>query len=146
MKLEPFFIERTFAVSPARLWQALTDPEQMRQWYFDLPGFKAEVGYEFIFEGGRDDRKYRHLCKVTEVVPEERLSYSWRYEGYEGDSLVTFELVPKEKGTLLRLTHAGLHTFPQNNPDMARESFAEGWLHIIGSSLKIYMEQAAADI
>ncbi len=38
-------------------WQAITDPEQMRQWYFPmLPDFKAEVGFSVEFnvecEGG----------------------------------------------------------------------------------------------
>src|SRR5439155_7949388 len=40
-------VERTFKAPVARVWQALTDVEQMRQWYFDLKEFKPQVGLEF---------------------------------------------------------------------------------------------------
>lgn len=141
---QPFVIERNYDVPAAKVWQAITDPEQMRQWYFDLPGFTPVIGYEFHFEGGPEDRKYIHRCRITEVVEGRKLSYTWRYEGYEGESLVTFELIPKgESSTLLRLTHEGLHTFPASNPDLAKENFAAGWLHIIGTSLKDFLGQNA---
>ncbi|MCL4540124.1 MAG: hypothetical protein M1378_11115 [Bacteroidetes bacterium] len=29
------------------------------------------------------------------MVPQKKLAYSWRYEGHEGNSRVTFELFPK---------------------------------------------------
>ena len=55
MKTEPFVIERTYNVSIDKVWQAITDKEKMKQWYFDLSDFKPEVGFEFTFPGkGRD--------------------------------------------------------------------------------------------
>src|SRR5207253_2026623 len=112
----PFIIERTYNASAERVWRAITDREQMKQWYFDIKDFKAELGAEFQFEGGTKEKCYTHLCKVTEVVPQKKLTYSWRYEGYEGNSFVTFELFPEGDKTRLKLTHAGLETFPAN-PD-----------------------------
>ena len=35
-------LERTFDAPIERVWNALTDVEQMRQWYFDLKEFKAD--------------------------------------------------------------------------------------------------------
>jgi uncharacterized protein YndB with AHSA1/START domain len=113
----------------------------MRQWYFDLADFKAETGFEFQFEGGPDDRKYLHKCRVTEVVPGKKLQYSWRYEGFEGNSFVTFELFPEGDTTRLKLTHEGLESFPQNNPDFAKKNFMAGWTDIIGTSLKEFVER-----
>ena len=69
MNNEPFVIERTYEAPVERVWKAITDKDQMKQWYFDLADFKAEVGFEFTFEGGSEERTYLHLCKVTEVVP-----------------------------------------------------------------------------
>jgi len=46
---EAVVIERTFNAPVERVWKALTDVEQMRQWYFDLKEFKPEVGFEFQF-------------------------------------------------------------------------------------------------
>ncbi len=139
MSTQPIVIERTFNVSPTRLWQALTDSEQMKQWYFDLPGFKAEPGYEFSFYGGHEEKKFLHLCKVIEVIPEKKLTHSWRYDGYPGDSIVSFELFPEGGATRLRLTHTGLETFG-DNPDFAKSNFVEGWTSIVGRRLQKYLE------
>jgi uncharacterized protein YndB with AHSA1/START domain len=141
MTNEPVIIERTFHAPADRVWKAITDVDQMRQWYFDLADFKAETGFEFEFEGGPDDRKYLHKCRVTEVVPGKKLQYSWRYEGFEGNSFVTFELFPEGDTTRLKLTHEGLESFPQNNPDFAKKNFMAGWTDIIGTSLKEFVER-----
>jgi uncharacterized protein YndB with AHSA1/START domain len=141
MKNEPFIIERTFNAPVDKVWKAITDKEQMKQWYFDLAEFKPEVGFEFQFTGGTEENKYLHLCKITEVVPNKKLTHSWRYDGYEGNSFVTFELFAEGDKTRLKLTHAGLETFPANK-DFAKENFAAGWTHIIGTSLKEFVERA----
>lgn len=136
----PLMLERVFNAPVSKVWAALTDADEMKQWYFDLPGFKPETGFKFEFTGGHDDGiQYLHLCEVTEVIPERKLSYSWRYDGYAGNSLVTFELFAQGDQTLLRLTHAGLETFPKANPDLAVKNFVEGWNHIINLSLRQYL-------
>nr|MBA4167403.1 SRPBCC domain-containing protein [Chitinophagaceae bacterium] len=122
------------------VWKALTDKDQMKQWYFDISSFRPEVGFEFSFVGGREEQSYKHLCRVTQAVPNKKLAYTWRYEGYEGDSEVTFELFAEGSSTRLKLTHQGLETFPQNNEDFARTSFTEGWTAITGTMLKNFLE------
>lgn len=141
MNYKPFVMERTYDAPISKVWKALTDKDEMKQWYFDLAEFKPETGFEFQFYGeGHKGEKYLHLCKISEVVPGKKLTYSWRYDGYEGNSYVTFELFEEGDKTRLKLTHEGLETFPQNNPDFAKESFAEGWTHIIGVSLPGFVE------
>src|SRR4051794_1834313 len=88
---EPFVIERTYNAPVEKVWQAITDKDQMKQWYFDMAAFEPIVGFEFSFTGGTEEQSYLHLCKITEVIPYKKLAYSWRYDGYEGNSLVTFE-------------------------------------------------------
>ena len=140
MNIEPFVIERTFNAPAAKVWKAITDRDEMSKWYFDLAAFKPVVGFEFSFEGGPDGRTYLHLCKITEVIEGRKLTYSWRYDGYEGNSFVTFELLEEDDKTRVKLTHAGLETFPASNADLAKENFVQGWTHIIGTSLKGYLE------
>ena len=130
---------RTFDAPAEKIWQAITDKNQMKVWYFDLPEFRAEVGFEFQFIGGPEDRQYLHICKITEVVPGKKLTYSWRYDGYEGESFVTFSLTAKGDKTLLRLTHRGLETFPASNLDFAKGNFSVGWKDIIGTALKQFL-------
>ena len=132
-------VERTFNAPVARVWGAITDVDQMRRWYFDLKEFRAEVGFEFEFTVEHEGTRFCHLCKVTEVIPQKKLAYSWRYDGQKGDSLVVFELFPEGNKTRLKLTHSGLSTFP-NMPAYAPKNFLEGWTDIIGTQLKNYLE------
>ncbi|MCI0449809.1 MAG: SRPBCC domain-containing protein [Chlorobi bacterium] len=141
MKTSPIVKEVVITSTVSKVWKAITDKSEMKHWYFDLAEFRLEVGFEFQFEGGPDDRKYLHICKIIEVVPTKKLSYSWKYDGYEGISYVTFELFEEGKKTRLRLTHSGIETFPADNPDFARNNFNEGWTSIIEKSIKEYLEK-----
>ncbi len=141
MEEKAIVIERIFNAPIAKVWKAITDKKEMKKWYFDLKEFKPEVGFEFQFEGGTKENKYLHLCKIREVIEGKKLTYSWRYYGYTGISFVTFELFAEGNKTKVRLTHEGLETFPGNNLDFDRHNFVEGWTHIIGTSLKEYVEK-----
>jgi uncharacterized protein YndB with AHSA1/START domain len=113
----------------------------MKKWYFDLAEFQPVPGFEFEFKAGEKGKEYLHKCRIIEAIPNKKLSYSWRYEGYDGDSLVTFELFAEGKQTRLRLTHEGLESFPASNPDLAKENFIKGWTEIIGNSLPAYLNK-----
>ena len=141
MKAEPFIIERTLNAPAEKVWKAITDRDQMQQWYFNIAEFKPEVGFEFTFDGGSEEKTYVHICKITKVDPGKTLQYSWRYQDYPGNSLVTFELFPEGDATRIKLTHEGLETFPTGNKDFARESFTAGWTYIIGKSIKEFVEK-----
>ncbi len=141
MNDEPVIIERTFSARIEKVWKAITDKDEMEKWYFDLEEFNPEVGFEFQFYAGDEKKQWLHVCKVTEVIPEKKLTYSWRYEGYTGISFVTFELFNEGEKTRLRLTHTGLESFPSDVPGLKKENFVAGWESIIGSSLKQFVEK-----
>lgn len=124
------------------VWKAITDKNQMKKWYFDIPTFKPEVGLEFQFTGGPEEGpKYLHLCKITEVIPNKKLVHSWRYDGYPGNSFVTWELSEENGKTRVKLTHAGLSSFGTENPDFAESNFSQGWTAILGTSLPQFLEK-----
>ena len=137
---EAIIMERIFDAPVGRVWTALTDVNEMRQWYFDLKEFKPQVGFEFEFIVAHEGNSYHHLCCVTEVVPQKKIAYTWRYKGEPGDSLVTIELSPEGEKTRLKLTHSGIETFPKT-PAYARKNFEAGWTAIIGTELKQFVEQ-----
>ena len=136
----PIILERTVKAPVDKVWRALTDPKDMKQWYFDLEGFKPEVGFKFEFDAGEEGKKFRHVCEVTEAIVNHKLAYTWRYAGYEGESLVTFELFPEGDNTRIKLTHEGLETFPPL-PDFSKQNFETGWRSIIGTQLKEFVEK-----
>jgi uncharacterized protein YndB with AHSA1/START domain len=141
MEKEPFVIERTYNAPVDKVWRAITDKDQMKQWYFNLEEFRPEVGFEWQFYGGTEEKQYLHLCKIIEVIPGKKLSHTWKYDGYPGESLLTFELFADGDKTTVKLTHSGLDSFPADNKDFAKENFAFGWNHIIGISLPEYLEK-----
>jgi uncharacterized protein YndB with AHSA1/START domain len=140
MDATPVVKEVTIDAPAENIWEAITSKEKMKEWYFDVSDFKPEVGFRFQFTGGDDEVSYVHHCEVKEVIPGKKLGYSWRYEGIEGDSYVTFELFPEGSSTRVKLTHTGIETFATEDPRFRKESFTAGWNEIIGVLLKNYAE------
>lgn len=137
----PFVIERVYAAPLELVWKAISNKEEMQKWYFpDLDKYKPEVGAGFEFYAGKDGKQYLHQCKVTEVIENKKISYTWKYDHFEGNSLVTFELFSEGNKTKIRLTHGGLESFNTTNPDFAKESFAKGWEYFIGDKLRTFVE------
>jgi uncharacterized protein YndB with AHSA1/START domain len=134
-------IERTYEAPIEKVWEALTNKDQMKHWYFEVTDFKAEVGFEFQFSAASEGKTYLHKCKVVEANPITKIAYTWSYDGYVGQSLVTFELFSEAKNkTRLKLTHSDLDTFSTDNPEFSQESFNEGWKSILGQSLRNFVE------
>jgi len=141
MRTKQLVFERTYNAPLKKVWKALTDEKQMKQWYFDVSAFKPEPGFEFTFYGEKDGVRFLHLCRVMEAIPMTKISYTWSYEKYTGESLVTFELdAISASKTKLTLTHSGLDNFPENEPDLAAGNFAEGWKAITSTMLTEFVE------
>lgn len=87
MNSKNLVVERVFDVDMHTVWRAITEKELMKQWYFDLEDFRAEVGFRFEFWADDDKgKRWKHLCEITDVNPETKLVYSWKYDGYSGIS------------------------------------------------------------
>jgi uncharacterized protein YndB with AHSA1/START domain len=142
---EPLVVERTINAPVERVWVALTTPEQMGRWYFDVEKFQPQAGCEFRFVVEHAGNTFDHRCRVTEVVPQKKIAYTWRYHGHTGDSLVTFELSASGKKTKLKLTHTGLENLP-DAPQFARKNFEQGWNSLISDSLPDYVENLDREV
>lgn len=141
MENKQLIVERIYNAKIERVWKAITDKDQMKEWYFDIKDFKPEKGFKFQFTGGDENVQFLHACEVLVVDPPNKISYSWAYPAFEGYSVVTFELFKEgEKKTRVRLTHDGLDSFPKDDPNFAITSFTAGWNFIMGESLNKYVE------
>src|ERR1700761_574825 len=134
MQNEASVIERTYPAAVDQVWDAATDPDKMRQWYFPMMAdFKPVAGFETSFDLPAGDKHYLHIWKVAEAIPGRKISYEWRYEGYPVNSWARFELFEEKKGTRLVLTHENLETFRGDQyPELARDNFMFGWTRFIG--------------
>jgi uncharacterized protein YndB with AHSA1/START domain len=102
-------IEQTFyyAVTPERLFAALTDPEELARWFVGKAVFPARKGATFrlLWEGG-----YSMKGKVLEIDPPRKLRLAW-IDRFDSKKTFTTEarflLEKKGRGTLLTLKHSG---------------------------------------
>jgi len=139
---QPVEVEQSFNVSTDVIWRAITDLDQMQKWYFDnIPDFKPEIGFETQFDVDSGERIFRHLWKVIEVIPNKKLVYNWKYEGYAGDSNIIFELFENQNITTLRLTTQVLESYSKDIPEFKRESCVGGWKYFVQQRLKIFIEE-----
>ena len=125
----PVIIERTYGASINTVWKAITEIDQMKQWYMPvLTAFEPIVGFETKFSVSHEGNEFPHIWKVTEVVPGKKIAYSWKFPGHPGESLATFELFPEGQNTRLKLTHSGLETHcGKTYEPLARKNFNWGW-------------------
>ena len=136
----PIIVEETYSVSMKNVWDAITELDQMKMWFFNqIESFKAEKGFETQFVVEVENRKFTHLWKITEVIPNQKIKYNWRYKEYKGDSFVTFELAKEANYIKLKLTAEVVSSFPSDIPEFTRESGINGWEYFIKKSLTEYL-------
>ncbi|CAM1373512.1 SRPBCC family protein [Tenacibaculum xiamenense] len=140
----PIIVEEYFETSLSKVWHAITDLKEMKQWYFEqITAFKAEKGFETAFEVHIEDRTFTHLWTIQEVIPFQKIRYQWRYKEYTGDSQVVFELKEIDEKVLLIVTAEYIEDFPKNIPEFKRESGVQGWNYLIKESLKKHLEKVS---
>ena len=137
-------IVRRIKAPPARVWAAITQPEQMVQWWGPDAGPTLKVVAD-VRPGGRFSVTFRLLNgeehtptgRYREVAPEKKLVFTWDLPGTpERESLVTFRLEPFDGGTELTLIHEHL-------PDEdARKSHEAGWSGLL-DKLPVFLGDAA---
>ncbi|ANH80485.1 hypothetical protein A8C56_05305 [Niabella ginsenosidivorans] len=139
---DPISITQELNAPVNKVWSAITSRAEMIQWYFEMiPAFEPIVGFETSFNVHTPDNKdYLHLWKVTEVIPQRRIVYNWKYKGSPGSSFVVWELTASDNKTILEFSHHGQSSFPKDNPDFARESCVKGWEYFISQRLKKFLE------
>lgn len=105
--------EWIYEQSPNEVWQYLTQPELIALWL--MPNdFEPVLGHEFQFRTKPIpslDLDGIMLCKVLEMVPFQKLTYSWKAGPGNGvfklDTVVEWTLEKHENGTRLSLKHSG---------------------------------------
>ena len=137
----PVIVEQHFNTSPERLWRAITNPAEMRQWFFEqMPDFQAEVGFYTEFVIKNEGRTFTHCWTIREVIPEKLIVYRWNYPEYPGDSNVHFAIESQGDGALLRVSTEILEDYPDDIPEFKRESAVAGWKYFIQDRLPAYLD------
>ncbi|THF85206.1 SRPBCC domain-containing protein [Deinococcus sp. KSM4-11] len=109
--------------TPARVWTALIQPEQMARWMADFPLSIAvtwEVGAALHMTGDLHGLPFENRGTVLEVVPLRRLRFTYwstltgRPYTEADIPVVQFTLSPEGGGTRLELTHGHVPAGPEH--------------------------------
>lgn len=103
--------------SPEEVFRLLTEQELLRRW-MPVTVFEPWLGGRFELEA----RGMVAVGSVTRIEPPQVVAYSWDWRDFPlpAPTEVTITLTPRDAGTWLRLSHAGLSA-------EQRAGFAQGW-------------------
>ena len=115
-----FQVTRHYPRSPARVFHAFADKEQVRRWRVEGDGFDIrEFSYDFKVGGGEVSRfafgegpEIRLDAQFQQIEPDERIIYSYRMAMGANPmsvSLTTIEFNPSGNGTNLVFTEQGVY-------------------------------------
>jgi len=142
-------VDQVFPHAAETIWRALTTGELIARWLMPADGFAPVEGNSFTYKttaAGNWDGTIH--CQVLEVVPNERLVYSWQ-GGHEANvgygsrlqTIVTWTLFRVEGGTRVRLVHSGF-VLPKN--DTAFRNMSDGWKKVVRNLDAVVAEQASS--
>lgn len=128
-------IKRTFAAPRQALFEAWTKPDRLKKWFLTAtPDRPCRIHEVDLRVGGKiraevenkEGKTHRLLAVFKEIVPQEKLVYSWTWEkGMDdgGESLVTvqFRQMGESNFTEVTLTH---ERFPNAE---VRDRHNQGW-------------------
>jgi uncharacterized protein YndB with AHSA1/START domain len=141
--------EIEIAAPPERVFQALTDPQQLMRWFNDescpikLWEMDARPGGRYRYETQKGTITVNNVSEfkchgeILECVPPRLLVYTW-VANWHTDSarktVVRWELTPTSAGTQVRVTHSGLA-----DEAVARKDYSGGWPSVV-EKLKKFVE------
>jgi uncharacterized protein YndB with AHSA1/START domain len=126
---DAFTVRREVQVGapPATVFAFLTDPDKILRWMGTEASVEPQVGGLYLVNvTGENHAEGR----FTEVIPVHRLAYTfgWRERAHmpPGSSLIEIDLIDRDGGTLVRMTHSGLPN------EEERVAHGKGWVHYLG--------------
>ena len=124
--------------TPEKLWQALTDPDFMKQYWFGMRGeseWKAGSPWKLVSSSG----EVWDAGAIIEATPPKRLVIRWAHTmkpelKAEGDTICTMDIERGEGACKLTITH----TSEKENSKVI-EAVSGGWPQVV-SNLKSLLE------
>jgi uncharacterized protein YndB with AHSA1/START domain len=124
-------LNRSYPVSPEKVWRAWTDPEAVKQWWGPGPGepvslaeldVRAGGRFRIVF-GGPDGKAHECAGVYREVVPNRKLAFTWTWPNSTPgrESLVTVTFKAAGRGTELVFRHE------QFFDEKVRDDHERGW-------------------
>lgn len=139
VKHATFVVERTYAASTERVYNAWADPIAKAKWFSKPDIFDFRVGGREHSSGGPPEGPiFTYDASYQELVPEQRIVYTYTLDS-DGTrisvSLTTVELIEVEGGTKLIFTEQGAFFDGLDTPEV-REHGTNVLMDALGKALE----------
>jgi uncharacterized protein YndB with AHSA1/START domain len=134
-------IEQTIQIeaSPAAVFRALTEADELSRWWTTRAESDARTGGSFSYTWEFEEQTERNHTRedvYADVTRDEHVRYDWPMP--LGNTVVDFRLAPSDGGTRLVLEHEGWGSDPEW--DQTYEMHVGGWQFFLGN-LKSWLER-----
>jgi len=109
-------------VPSAAVWKALTDPKEIKKYFFGTNAISEwKEGSPIVFKGEWEGQSYEDKGTIIEIISGKKLKYTY-WSSFSGTedipenyANICYYLTPKGKGTLLEITQDGIDTEERKN-------------------------------
>lgn len=133
---DPIVVEGYYAASPARVFEAWTDPDIVVKWFGQRPNSLHSASIDLrrggvwrFLKSKDEDKSVGFEGQYLDILPDEKLVFSWAHVIAHANgereatpySRVEVNFTPKGKGTYVRLVHSAVRD------QDARRGIGGGW-------------------
>lgn len=145
---DALLIESTITVkaSLGELWNALTDRDELENWWGEDVVLEPRIGGKFQ-ERWEDDQRNQQVAlgQVKLVKKQEQISFTWREKDWAPNAVTTCTFILKSIGlrkdqSSLTMRHSGWETLPESQRKQILKDFKVGWTYHL-KELKSYLDE-----
>lgn len=143
MTVQASQVSTTVNAPPKKVWDALTDKEKLRSFFFGSEIDSTwKVGSPITFRGEFNGHRYEDKGVIKTAQPEKKLSFThWSSlskmpDKPENYHIVTFDLAPAGKGTEVTLTQENQNESEPRTPKVTEE-LKKNWSMLLSGLKKV---------
>lgn len=132
------------AAPPERVFKALTDPQELLQWWGQQGLYRGKTWNTDVRPGGKwstsgisaDGKEFNVHGEYLELDRPRLIVYTWTAT-WTGDlkTTVRWELVPSAGGTLVKIHHSGFGGHPEH-----AKNHGQGWTRVL-AWMQVFVER-----
>lgn len=138
--MKPIIISQLFDCGITEVWNALSNEDALKTWYFPVQNYTFEVGKTFSFYESDYSQNFLHKCEFLRIEPMKIIEHTWAYPHYsKGVSVLKWEISQEGNKTKVQITHSGTENLADAGHDFKRSNFEKGWNAILKTQLRNYL-------
>ena len=143
MKTDTVQVAIKIYATPAEVWGALTDSDELENWWSEDVTLEPKKGGKFR-EVWLDDAGGKQLAsgEVISVKPKQEITFTWKEKNWDKNQQTQCSITIAEDGkhAVVTVTHEGWNTFAdEKKKKKTMADFSVGWKYHL-QELKQYLE------